>query len=76
MSYSRDFLICIKFCETMVIVLDPPACFARLVCILSGSIRNVYKLTENGSPLVLPFNIHANPKTLKSGRHFYESTFI
>ena len=22
MSYSRDFLICIKFCETVVIVLD------------------------------------------------------
>ena len=32
MSYGLDFLICIKFCTTMVIVLDPPACFARLVC--------------------------------------------
>ena len=32
-NYSWDFLICIKFCATMVTVLDPPACFARLVCI-------------------------------------------
>ena len=32
-SYSWDFLICIKFCETIVIVLNPAACFARLVCI-------------------------------------------
>ena len=30
-SYNREFLICIKFCETMVIVFDPSACFA-LVC--------------------------------------------
>ena len=29
-SYSRDFLICIKFCETMAIVLDPQVCFAWL----------------------------------------------
>ena len=33
MSYSWDFLICIKFCATMVIVLNPPACFARLACV-------------------------------------------
>ena len=32
-SYSWDFLICVKFCATTVIVLNPPACFARLVCI-------------------------------------------
>ena len=33
-SCSREFLICIKFCETVVIVLGPPAaCFVRLVCI-------------------------------------------
>ena len=32
-SYSLDFLICIKFCATMVIVLNPPACFARLACL-------------------------------------------
>ena len=25
--------------------------------------------------LTLVYCIHANPKTLKSGRHFYESTF-
>ena len=31
-SFCRDFLISIKFGATMVIV-NPPACFARLVCI-------------------------------------------
>ena len=33
MSYSWDFLIGINFCATVVIVLNPPACFVRLVCI-------------------------------------------
>ena len=42
-SYS-NFLICIKFCKTMF--LDPPACFGRLVCMYSVSIRNVYQFTE------------------------------
>ena len=37
----------------MVIVLHPPACFARLVCIQSVSIRDVYQFTETGSTLVL-----------------------
>ena len=54
-SDSRDFLICIKFCVTMAIVLDPPVCFARLVCILSDSIHIVYQFTETCSPFVLPF---------------------
>ena len=31
-SYSKTFLICLKFCETMVIVLVSQACFVRLVC--------------------------------------------
>ena len=47
-SYSWDFLICIKLCATMVIALNPPACFVRLVCIKSVSIRNDYQFTDTG----------------------------
>ena len=39
-SYSWDFLICITFCATMVIVLNPPACLAWLGCF-------VYKVSRS-----------------------------
>ena len=50
-SYSRDFHICINFCETI----ESPILLCAIGLYLKCLDRNVYQFTETCSPFVLPF---------------------